>query len=145
MANTLIGSEYFLFNTTGATSGVTGYTTIAAGTGLKVTISGEMADITSKDSGLFLEKIPKRFSWSASSDNLFETGNITNGYDYLFNKMTSKTALNVGFNTKTGSNMSTGAYIGKCYITSLDLSADNDGVMTYSVSLEGSGALTKLA
>lgn len=145
MANIIQGQDFHLFTTTGATSGVTGYTVLACATSCKLTLSGELQDITNKDSGLFVEKAPKRFSWNASSDNMFEVGNVTNGYDMLFAKMIAKTPVNVGFNTKTGSNMSAGAYVGKAYITSLDLNASDNDNVTFSVSLEGSGALTKLA
>lgn len=142
---TILGSDFHLFTTTGATSGVTGYTVLASATSCKMTLSGELQDITNKDSGSWITKTPKRFSWNASSDNMFESGAVTNGYDMLFAKMVAKTPINLGFNVKTGSNMAAGAYVGQAYITSLDLNAGDGDIVTFSASFEGSGALTKLA
>lgn len=143
----ILGQDFFIFSTTGATSGTSGYTVIAASTSCKLTVSSELQDITNKDSGTWVVKTPKRFSWTGSSDHMFETGNVTNGYDYLLTKMTSKTPISLGFNIKDGSTakMAAGAYVGTAYITSLDLTAGDNDVVTFSVSFDGSGALTKLA
>lgn len=146
MAN-ILGQDFFIFSTSGAASGTTGYTVIACSTSCKFTVNSELQSVTSKDSGTWEVKIPKRFSWTGSSDHMFETGNVTNGYDYLLTKMTSKTPINLGFNIKDGSTskMSPGAYCGSAYITSIDLNASDNDVVTFSVSFDGTGALTKLA
>lgn len=146
MAN-ILGQDFFIYSTSGASSGTTGYTVIAASTSCKFTVSSELQDVTNKDSGTWVVKTPKRFSWSGSSDHMFETGNVTNGYDYLLTKMTTKTPINLGFNIKDGSTskMAAGAYVGSAYITSIDLNASDNDVVTFSVSFDGTGALTKLA
>lgn len=144
MAN-ILGQDFFIFSTTGATSGTSGYTVIAASTSCKLTVSSELQDITNKDSGTWVVKTPKRFSWTGSSDHMFETGNVTNGYDYLLTKMTSKTPINLGFNVKAGNVIASGAYVGSAFISSIDLSASDNDVVTFSVSFEGSGELKKLS
>lgn len=146
MAN-ILGQDFFIFSTSGAASGTTGYTVIAASTSCKFTVSSELQDVTNKDSGTWVVKTPKRFSWTGSSDHMFETGNITNGYDYLLSKMTNKEKINLGFNIKDGSTskMAAGAYVGSAYIISIDLNASDNDVVTFSVSFDGTGALVKLA
>lgn len=141
----ILGQDFFIFSTTGATSGVSAYTVIACSSSAKFTVNSELQDITNKDSGTWVVKTPKRFSWSGSSDHMFETGNVTNGYDYLLAKMTSKTPINLGFNVKAGNVMAAGAYVGSAYITSLDLTAGDNDVVIFSVSFDGSGELKKLS
>lgn len=144
MAN-ILGQDFFIFSTTGATSGTSGYTVIAASTSCKLTVSSELQDITNKDSGTWVVKTPKRFSWTGSSDHMFDPSNSVSGYSFLMEKLTSKTPINLGFNVKAGNVMAAGAYVGTAYITSLDLTAGDNDVVTFSVSFDGTGALTKLA
>lgn len=133
--------------------------TLACATSCSVNISADEIDVSCKDSAGFNSTLPGRVSWTVSSDNLFVIGDYTK----LVDAMLSKTILDItfatvsNFNSQTepdadGHRVPTGGwtssddlYHGKVTVSSIDLTADNGSVATYSVTFNGHGALAKSA
>ena len=131
--------------------------TLACATSCSVNISTDDIDVSCKDSAGFNSTIPGRITWTASSDNLF----VLDDFNKLVDAMLNKTVLTLAFATvknfgnKTapdadGHVVPTGGwtsnddmYYGQVTVSSIDLSADNGSVATYSVQFNGHGALAK--
>ncbi|MBQ9200723.1 MAG: hypothetical protein IJ141_11155 [Lachnospiraceae bacterium] len=131
--------------------------TLACATSCSVNISSDDIDVSCKDSAGFNSTIPGRITWTAQSDNLF----IVSEFDKLVDAMLNKTVLTLAFSTvgnwdsktapdaeghvvPTGGWTSAGdMYTGQVTISSIDLTADNGSVATYSVQFNGHGALAK--
>lgn len=136
-----------------------GKKTLAYATSHKLTINVETTEITSKDNGggKWKASTAKKMSWTVSSDNLYlEKGDSTknqNAFGDLFDLMTARQPIEIVF-AKTNeteadeipeegwTKAATGTYAGKAIITSLDANANSGDNATYTVSLEGVGALT---
>ena len=124
---------------------------IAFSTNAKLDITLETRTIASKDSGYWTEKAGGRLDWNATTDALHSevltvtTG--TNTFDELFTLMTARTPIDVVFAAKTGTapawtvDATKKNFTGKAIITSLSLNAPDADTATYSISLEGTGAL----
>ena len=142
-----------------------GSQSIAMATNHTLTISTETNEISNKDigSGNWAANNIKRFSWEASSDNMY----TISAYKKLFQLMTSKTKVTLtfgipssdsliagdastGFADWTWQDPSTGSrpvgedctLQGYAYITSLDVQAPNDDNATFSVTFTGVGELS---
>ena len=140
----IYGSDLMIFVGSGTTVTPLAYTTSA-----KLSISMGTKDVSSKDSGNYAEKVGTRFDWNASSDGFTSytvTGN-TNSIDEVFVLQALRQPVNVTFGFKTGVTPSWTVdatkrlFKGTALITSIDVNADNDGSSTYSIKLEGTGAL----
>lgn len=145
------GTDLCLFITTGATSKC-----IALATTCKLSISHSTRKIASKDSGIWEQSAVGRLAWTVDSDNLFtqdfnaSTPALSGfSYDSLLDLMISRTPITITMGVTTTSGMGYQQTLGSgrvttglAIITKLDLnSPDNDNV-TYTISLEGTGALT---
>ena len=129
--------------------------TLACATSCSVNISADDIDVSCKDSAGFNSTIPGRISWTVTSDNLF----VVADYTKLVNAMLNKTILDLTF---AGVSNISGAttpdadghvvpsggwtsadnlYHGKVTVSSIDMTADNGAVATYSVTFNGHGAL----
>lgn len=144
-----------------------GTQSIAMATNHTLTISTETNEISNKDlgSGTWAASSIKRFSWEASSDNMY----TISAYKKLFQLMTNKTKVTLtfgvpssdsliagdastGFADWTWQDPSTGSrpsgddctLQGEAYITSLDVQAPNDDNATFSVTFTGVGQLSIL-
>lgn len=131
--------------------------TLACATSCSVNISTDDIDVSCKDAAGFNSTIPGRVTWTASSDNLF----VLEDFNKLVDAMLNKTVLTLvfatvkNFGSKTapdadGHVVPTGGwtsnedmYYGQVTVSSIDLSADNGSVATYSVQFNGHGALAK--
>ena len=131
--------------------------TLACATSCSVNISSDDIDVSCKDSAGFNSSIPGRITWTASSDNLF----VLDEFDKLVDAMLNKTVLTLAFATvgnwgsKTapdaeghvvpegGWTSASDMYTGQVTISSIDLTADNGSVATYTVQFNGHGALSK--
>jgi len=131
--------------------------TLACATSCSVNISADEIDTSCKDCAGFNSTLPGRVSWTVSSDNLFVIGDYTK----LVDAMLSKSVLDITFATVSNFNSATepdadghrvptggwtssdDLYHGKVTVSSIDLTADNGAVATYSVTFNGHGALTK--
>lgn len=148
MANNVInGTDFCLFLGTGTTKSC-----IALAQDCKISTSMSTRKIASKDSGKWEESAVGRMSWSCDSSNLFtqDVLNPATGYtfDTLMDIYISRIPVTVTFAITTTSGMGfpqtigTGkTLIGTAIITKLDLSAKDNDNTTFSISLEGTGAL----
>jgi len=124
---------------------------IAFSTDAKLDITLATRNIASKDSGYWTNKAGGRLDWNASTSALHSdvltatTG--TNTYDELYTLMIARTPVNCVFAAATGTapdwtvNSAKKNFTGMAIITSLSLGAPDGDNATYSISLEGDGAL----
>ena len=131
--------------------------TLACATSCSVQISSDEIDTSCKDCAGFNSTMPGRITWTVQSDNLFVIGDYTKLVDAMLNKeildLTFATVANFSAATEAdadghrvpegGWDSADNLYQGKVTISSIDLTADNGAVATYSVTFNGHGALTK--
>jgi len=137
------GGDMMLFVTTGLP--------IAFSTDAKLSIKLAVREISSKDSGNWVERKSGRLDWNASSSALYTevlTGTATTtSIDELYALMIARTAITVVFGAATGlagaqtNDATKKKYTGTAIITALDVNAPNDDTTTYTIALEGTGAL----
>lgn len=134
--------------------------TLACATSLSVNINADSIDVSCKDTGKYGASIAGKISWDISTDCLFS---VTN-YGELMDALIDGTPLTATwssvknydeankaggdddghvFNDTTKAVASNDLYYGKVVLTSLSLTADNGSLSTYSVSLQGKGAINK--
>ena len=82
--------------------------------------------------------MPGTISWTMSTSALFTDAN---NYDALFKKMTARQPVEFKFGYVT-LNTAKSYYSGTGYITSLELSAGNNEVASFSIEISGNGKLT---
>lgn len=121
-------------------------------TSAKLTVSLGTREISSKDSADWVSKSGTKFSWNMSSESLmnFGTTGNTHSLDVLYTYMLAKTPVEVAFASSTGTSPSwtidSGAgkkkFTGLAIITSLDMNASDLESGSYSITLEGTDALT---
>lgn len=133
--------------------------TLACATSCSVNISADEIDTSCKDTGGFKASKQGQISWTVQSDNMFVVGDYTKLVDAMLNKtvldLTFATVANFDEQTEPdaeGHRIPTGGwtsandlYHGKAIVSSIDLTADNGAIATYSVTFNGSGALAKAA
>lgn len=149
MANTIIkGDDLMLFDSNKKS--------LAFATSHSLSITGEATDVSSKDHGVWKGNSVNKLSWEISSENLY----TEDAYDELFDKMVSRQPIEVYWSKKseTEANKSvadgdyenwstlgtTGCYKGMVLITSLTANAGSGENATFSVTLTGTGAITRL-
>lgn len=150
MANKVVlGSDLMLF-TSNASSG--SYKALGAATSCKLTIQANVLETSSKDSGCWVAKQVGKLSWNGSSENLF----IMADYAELVETMLNRDTIYIQFATIPEDertceanesadwtvNANGGVFSGEAIITSIDMNAADGENATYSISLEGVGALT---
>lgn len=145
-AQIIKGKDLMLFDSTG--------NSYAYATNHTLTITAETSDISSKDHGIWGASEISKYSWEITSENLF----TVDGYNSMFDNMLTGNAITVRFGLKKETDNSktvadgdlnkwtastTGYYEGKVFITSLTANANNGENATYSVTLTGSGKITR--
>jgi len=119
---------------------------IAHATNCSLDISMSERDITTKDSAGWKEIAGGLREWSLSSDSLYDAtdlGATKTDFVGLFDLVDARTKVFIEFNLLspvTGDYL----YTGEGYITSLSLSGGTEETATYSVSINGTGDLTKV-
>ena len=111
---------------------------LAVATSCKFTVSANALDTSNKDSGIWTSKIAGKLSWNASSDNLF----VLTEYTTLVNAMISREEVEIQFSSANNGTANKDGFSGKAIITSIDANAPDGEIATYTVSFEGTGALT---
>ena len=147
--NSLIeySGNLMLFVASGSTAGTK--IPIAFSTSAKLNITMKTRDTTNKDDGAFGSKSYGRIAWDMSSDALmsFSTTGSTYSVEDLWGMMLAHTLIYPVFGHISGSSapytLDTAKkyFQGSAYITSLPLTAGNDDNGTFSITLEGAGAL----
>lgn len=112
------------------------YDLIAGQTDGRMSLSHAPIEITSKDSSDDREIIGGVHSWTFSAD--FEIDESDTGFGALWTAWNGKTTLAARFTTPGGD-----TFTGSTYITDLTYSGPYNGVFVGSLTLEGTGTLTK--
>lgn len=101
--------------------------------------SAETIDATSKDSvGFWKESLAGFKEWSIDCDGAFIESDAA--YKILETAFVNSENVNVYLELPSGTK-----YRGNCTITDFSLEAPYDDLVTYSISLQGSGALNTVA
>ncbi len=122
------------------TSGGGSPTLLGASTSCSVAFTLDTFETTNKDSAHRKSYLPAATGFTMDCE-AFYTTDETNAPDNIMSALNSRTLVDVEFNEASDT---TGdyKYTGKAYITSCSLNAPNEDAATYSISLQGSGALT---
>lgn len=120
-------------------------------TGCKISTSTETGERVTKEasSGKWKEKYVKSFSESITADGctLTDGDSKTPTYDQLKELMLKGEPINASYNVREGSSRegkTAGGYTGSYIITALDLDGQAGDDAKYSLTLENSGAVTKV-
>jgi len=115
-------------------------TLLGAATSHTLSVSSDMADVTTKDSGGWKEIIPALKEWSIDIDALVAWDQTGKSAKDIFDALTNRTLLSVKLRTAvTGDE----AFYGDVYVTSFEKNSGMEEGETYSLSLEGTGALAR--
>ena len=109
-------------------------------TSCSVTMNREMRDTSNKDTAGWKKVLPGQKSWTMSSEHLY---NPSGNYNlaYLVGLWTNGTALTVNFKSVSAPTQDY-YFTGTAYITNVQMNAPNEGNVTYTIQLQGDGALT---
>lgn len=123
---------------------------LAYATSHKLSLSGNAIEVSSKDSAEWTDKIMGKLSWNITSDNLFTETDYTSMVDLWMARQPIDVIFSVKDTTSTA--MPVGGWIpkaasgfkGKVVITQIEANASDNENATYSITLEGTGALSKI-
>ncbi len=121
---------------------------VAHSTSCSLSVSVDLPDSTTKSSNGWADQIGGLKSWSLTTDGLatVEPTGANFVVGDIFTQLASRTAVTVKFTTvSTGSTVVPGDLVwsGLAFIESLDVTADMESPVTYSVSFTGQGQLTQ--
>ena len=142
MADIILGTDLMLFK---------GGKALAAATSCKLTLNANTLETSSKDSGKWTSNQAAKLSWSCSSDNLF----TIEDYATLMDACIARESIEVQFSTVSNADSDNGVpeggwtankngYKGMAIITSVDMNAPDGDNATYTISMTGTGALSKV-
>jgi predicted secreted protein len=120
---------------------------IAHATSCSLSVSADLPDATTKQSGGWAQEIAGLRSWTLTTDGLATVE--PTGTDYvvgdIFSALNGRTSVTVKFTTANGSTPIVGDLIwsGSAFVESLDITADMESPVTYSASFTGTGVLTQ--
>ena len=113
---------------------------LGASTSCTVNFTLDTFETTNKDSGHVKSFLPAATGFTMDCE-AFYTSDETVAPDNLMSALNSRTEIDVEFNEASATTGDT-KYTGKAYITSCSLNAPTEDAATYSISLQGTGALT---
>lgn len=114
---------------------------IMKATTASIEMSVDMPDATTKDSAGWAEFFAGVRSWTMSTDGLIDYASSASvETDELVQMLIDRNALAVTFSTSTAGDM---LLSGNAYITSISQTADMESPSGFSVSFQGTGALTR--
>lgn len=124
---------------------------IAFSTAAKLEITCDTREISSKDSGNWKERLAGKLDFKAGTDALYTEALVgtstTTSIDELYALMIARTPITMVFGAATGAagaqtnDAAKKKYTGQVIITAVSMNAPDNETTTYSISLEGSGAL----
>ena len=140
------GGDLMLFEKSGST-----YSAFGFAKSHSLQIDADSLEVSSKDSGKWKEFLTTKLSWSINAEHLY----VESDYDAIMQKMIAREPIDVLFAIATNSNDEDGkpaegwqagsGYKGSAVITSVSVNANDGEVASYSITLQGSSALTKQA
>ena len=98
-------------------------------------MSAETIDTTVKTTGGWASKIPGIKSWTSSCDGVYFVDDA--GLEAAQTAFMNGTAVSLEFSNSNGL-----SYSGQAVITSMAVEAGQEDVVSYTISFEGTGALT---
>jgi predicted secreted protein len=122
---------------------------VAHATSCSLSFSVDLPDSTDKQSEGWTNHIGGVKSWSLTTDGLATVDPAATASYYttgeLMTAIATRTPVTVKFTTVSGTTPVTGDLIwsGSAFIESMDITADMESPVTYSVSFTGTGALTQ--
>lgn len=111
---------------------------IAHATECSISISEDQRDTTTKQSGGWRELLEGLRSFSVSTSHLFAE-DATVGAQDIWTEINDRDEVYIHFSTETAGNY---RFTGAARIASLEMNAGTEDNVTYSVTFEGTGALT---
>lgn len=112
--------------------------TIGHTTSCTLSLSVDLPDATSKDSGGYAENINGLRSFEISFDGLVDYTDAQNASEFI-DHINSRDKLDFTFGTASvGDQLITG----ECRVSSIEVSAEMESAVTYSGTLVGTGAIT---
>lgn len=117
---------------------------IAFATSCSLEMSFETIDTSNKQSGDWVSNLLGKGSWTVNSESLVTKKSGEQSIDAVFTAMIAREPIKVSF-AEAGASFAKGTvwYEGSAYITSCNITAENDGVVSMSVSFTGCGAIAK--
>ena len=100
-----------------------------------VEMSAETIDTTVKTTGGWASKIPGIKSWTSSCDGVYFVDDA--GLEAAQTAFMNGTAVSLEFSNSNGL-----SYSGQAVITSMSVEAGQEDIVSYTISFEGTGALT---
>ena len=127
--------------TLSSTSGGSEFKTLHA-TSCSISMNVDTIDVSTKDSAGFRDLIGGQKSFSLSADGLmdFTSTASTTDPDELFTQMMNRTSVSFTFALATPAGYK---HTGSGFITSLEITGGVEDAPTYSVSIEGTDAITQ--
>lgn len=120
---------------------------VAHATSCTLTVSADLPDATTKESGGWADHIAGLRSWSITTDGLATVEPTGTNYVVgdIFSALNGRGTVTVKFTTVSGSTPIVGDLIwsGSAFVESLDITADMESPVTYSASFTGTGTLTQ--
>ena len=98
-------------------------------------MSAETIDTTVKTTGGWASKIPGIKSWTSSCDGVYFVDDA--GLEAAQTAFMNGTAVSLEFSNSSGL-----SYSGQAVITSMSVEAGQEDIVSYTISFEGTGALT---
>ena len=98
-------------------------------------MSAETIDTTVKTTGGWASKIPGIKSWTSSCDGVYFVDDA--GLEAAQTAFMNGTAVSLEFSNSNGL-----SYSGQAVITSMSVEAGQEDIVSYTISFEGTGALT---
>jgi len=113
---------------------------VAHSTSCSLSVSTDLPDSTTKDSGGWAQQIQGLRSWSVSTDGLAVIESAAAGVNVedLFSSIGSRTDVALTFSTFVSGDK---IWTGTAQVESLDFSGDMESPATFSASFTGTGAL----
>ena len=105
-------------------------------------LSNAVIDVTTKSSNSWKQIISGQKSFSISTDGLVDYATVADAQNFIALADIAVAGTEVFFSIGIGEGADQG-YQGSAFITSISQTGGVDDVATYSISLEGTGALTK--
>ncbi|MEY2647015.1 MAG: Phage tail tube protein [Bacteroidota bacterium] len=122
---------------------------VAHATSCSLSFSVDLPETTDKQSGGWVEHLGGAKSWSLTTDGLATVDPAATASYYttseLMTAIAARTAVTVKFTTVNGTTPVAGDryWSGSAFIESMDITADMESPVTYSVSFTGTGELTQ--
>lgn len=118
---------------------------VAFSTSCSLEIQSNTVSTTNKMGGKWDSSLSGKLNYTVSTDALYTAASGSTSFDTLMTKMISGTTVDFVLGTAVDTTYvkDKGMYQGKAFVTSLSLKADNGAVASCSISLTGTGPLTK--